>query len=482
LTAVIRKNSRTRALTRWEASAVSLGLMGPTFAMGSNAQGPVATVGKAVPLVFALGLVAVALVGYGFVRLARHCSHAGSAYAFVGLTIGPRSGVFAGIALLGAYLFFSICTLAVLGAVSGALLLELWPAEAGSVPWTLPAGIGAALSAYLSSRQSGTVAKLLLAAEGVGILLMLVVTAVILAKGGAAATRVDLSVFSLQGIGVSSVAGGVVAAFLSWAGFEAWATLGEETTDPRRTIRWALTGVLALSGALFVVVMFAETIGFGTDSAGLAAFQRSANTLGSLGEHYPGHGFAAAMMLTGIVSAFACHLSSVTAGSRLVFALAHDGLAPAWLALREPRAGQPRAAAWALVAVSILVVTAASAVPGPSVAGSDPAIATFFYFGIAGAICIMLVYLLLQIGVIRLIVQGGDGGAKWELAFPALGGVALLTALYCNLYDQQSILAPPVVAGMWCAVGLFAVICAPQRVRRTSQALLASMQARKTPL
>ena len=51
---------------------------------------------------------------------------------------------------------------------------------------------------------------------------------------------------------------GVVAAFLSWAGFEACASMGEETDDPGRNIPRALAGTLILTGVLFVVVMFAQ--------------------------------------------------------------------------------------------------------------------------------------------------------------------------------------------------------------------------------
>ena len=43
----------------------------------------------------------VGLVAYGFVRLASEFSHAGSVYAFVGNTLGPRPGFLAGWALLG---------------------------------------------------------------------------------------------------------------------------------------------------------------------------------------------------------------------------------------------------------------------------------------------------------------------------------------------------------------------------------------------
>jgi amino acid transporter len=61
-----------RKLKLWEALALSLGLMGPTLAMAGNGQGLIDAVGKAVPLVFVLGCVGVALVAYGFVRLTRY--------------------------------------------------------------------------------------------------------------------------------------------------------------------------------------------------------------------------------------------------------------------------------------------------------------------------------------------------------------------------------------------------------------------------
>ena len=82
---------------------MSVALVGPTLAMSGNGQGLIATVGKAIPLVFLIGLVGVSLVGYSFVRLTRHLNHAGSAYGLVGGTIGPRAGFFSGFAMLGAY-------------------------------------------------------------------------------------------------------------------------------------------------------------------------------------------------------------------------------------------------------------------------------------------------------------------------------------------------------------------------------------------
>ncbi len=65
-----------------------------------------------------MAALGVGLVAYGFVRLAGEFSHAGSVYAFVGNTLGPRPGFLAGWALLGTYLVFppvSIMGVAIFG-------------------------------------------------------------------------------------------------------------------------------------------------------------------------------------------------------------------------------------------------------------------------------------------------------------------------------------------------------------------------------
>ena len=46
-----------RRLPLWVGLALSVATVGPTLAMAGNGQGLVASVGKAVPLVFAIGLV-----------------------------------------------------------------------------------------------------------------------------------------------------------------------------------------------------------------------------------------------------------------------------------------------------------------------------------------------------------------------------------------------------------------------------------------
>ena len=136
-----------RRLPFWVALAMSVALVGPTLAMSGNGQGLIATVGKAIPLVFVIGLIGVALVGYSFVRLTRHLNHAGSAYGLVGGTIGPRTGFFSGFAMLGAYVGFAIGTLALTAAFVNAFIAELQPGNADpyQVPWLAVVVVGAVI-------------------------------------------------------------------------------------------------------------------------------------------------------------------------------------------------------------------------------------------------------------------------------------------------------------------------------------------------
>src|SRR5882757_2773992 len=99
-----------RGLNIWEAIGISVALMAPSMAANINPQATAGSVGRAVPLAFALATVGVLLVAYAFVRLCQHYHHAGSVYGFVGVTLGPRTGVIAGWALLGTYTFYGVVT------------------------------------------------------------------------------------------------------------------------------------------------------------------------------------------------------------------------------------------------------------------------------------------------------------------------------------------------------------------------------------
>ena len=92
-----------RTLNVWQAVGLSVALMAPSMAANINPQGTAQTVGRAVPLAFLLAAIGVLLVAYVFVRLCQHFNSSGSVYAFVGATLGPRTGVVSGWGLMGKF-------------------------------------------------------------------------------------------------------------------------------------------------------------------------------------------------------------------------------------------------------------------------------------------------------------------------------------------------------------------------------------------
>ncbi|MEO6019557.1 MAG: APC family permease [Knoellia sp.] len=465
-----------RKLKLWEALALSLGLMGPTLAMSGNGQGIIGTVGKAVPLVFLLGFFGVALVAHGFIRLTQRYNHAGSAYALVGATLGPRSGFVAGFALAGTYLFFTICTAAIFGAFLNALL----GIGGGDHPPVVGFGISAlvclVVTAYLNTRDTTTVSRLLLLIEGIGITGMVILVLVIFGKGGAATTGIDVSTLSPTGVSLSSVIAAVVAAFLSWAGFEGCAALGEETDDPRRNIPRALFGSVLLTGVLFVVVMFAQTVGFGTDKAGLAAFQTSGNTLGDLGDNYVGQWFGIALIVTAVMSAFASNLSSVAAAGRLTMALARDGFGPARLAEVDPKHHSPRTAILFTAVVAVIVNLLSWATRWPNMGTGDAAIDSYFFFAVVGATCLLFAYLLVEVAVFAAWRRGLVSLRSWELIVPTLGGLFIILVIAFGVKDATG-LSPAFVAIAWVGIGVVIALAASKLAARIGASLRDELNA-----
>jgi amino acid transporter len=480
-----------RRLPFWVALALSVALVGPTLAMSGNGQGLIGTVGKSIPLVFLIGLVGVSLVGYSFIRLTRHLNHAGSAYGLVGGTIGPRTGFFSGFAMLGAYWGFAIGTLALTAAFTNAFIAQLQTGNDNpyQAPWLMIVVVAAVVSFLLAGRDIRLLAKILLVIEGIGILSMVVLVVAIFARGGAPSTGIDFSVFSFSGSGVSpsAVITGVVAAFLSWAGFEACASMGEETDDPGRNIPRALAGTLLLTGVLFVVVMFAQVVGFGTDQAGLDAFQSSGNTLGDLGGTYIGQWFSLLIIFTAIVSAFGCHLATSATSGRMLYAFARDGFGPKALAHIHAHTGGPRRATWLVVTLALVVNLICGAIGWPDMGTGNDAIDTYFLFAVAGSVCLMVCYLLVELAATWFVgspkflgVHGGKGKVP-GLVLPLLGALVIVVVLWFNVKDAETWSAAPLLGLYWCIVGLVIAIAASGIAKRVGESLSVELNL-KPPL
>ncbi|NMP24660.1 APC family permease [Sulfobacillus sp. DSM 109850] len=296
--------------------------MAPTAAMALNGSLAASIAGTAVPLAFLGALITIALVSYSFIEFSRTYAHAGSVYAFNGRGLGARFGFLSGWVILLTYVAFTGASMAEVGAFFQTFLAFLGI----QIPWIIPAVVAGALFWYLSFRDVRLPTRVTMVFEGVSIIIILILTAVILAKGGA--HGLSLKPFVVGSKGISAVGLASVFAFLSFAGFEGAATLGEETANPKRSIPRAIMMAVFLTGAFYLLISYTQSEGFGLGSAGVHAFSASTAPLATLAKTYVGRAMAAIIMFGANISAFSSALVTATAGARILFAMSRDGFGP----------------------------------------------------------------------------------------------------------------------------------------------------------
>jgi amino acid transporter len=463
-----------RGLNIWEAIGISVALMAPSMAANINPQATAGSVGRAVPLAFALATVGVLLVAYTFVRLCQHFHHAGSVYGFVGATLGARTGLVAGWALLGTYTFYGVVTSMATGIFGTSFLDEIgvWHHPPTWAPFLVGAlALVGVFALTISPVRNST--RILLTVEGITVLLILVVSVVVLVRlvAGSAPQGhgFTLSVFTVpSGTGVSTLFLGVVFGFLSFAGFEAAATLGEEARHPRRDIPRAILGTAIFGGVYFVFVTAIEVMGFGTDAAGVKSFAASGSLLGDLGTSYIGAWVGDLITIGAAVSAFGCALACSVGASRLAYALSRDGVGPARLAVVSQRRGTPHFAAAAVVAAIYLII-----VVDAVVFGAKP-FDVFLWSGTIGTLILLVAYALATIGAMRLLFFGGRRLVPaWEIVIPILALLVIGYTLYRNVLPYPTGAAAwfPVVCGVWLLAAVLFVLARPRVASRAGERL-----------
>lgn len=460
-------------LSLWQVVGVSVALMAPSMAANINPQGAIGTVGRAIPLTFVIAFVAVLFIAYVFARLTQRFNHAGSVYGFVGATLGPRWGVVAGWSLIGTYVSYGLLTIMASGIFLTALLqaLSIWHSPPDWAPFLLSA-IEVAGVALLAARPARNATHVLLVTELTTVALIIVIsvaTLIELSVGhGPSGQHFTWSVFSVpSGVSVSALFLGVVFGFLSFAGFEASATLGEESKRPRRDIPRAIVGTAVFGGVYFIVVTAAEVMGFGTTPHDLARFAATGSLLGALGTTYLAAWLGNVVTLGTVISAFGCSLASTVGASRLTFSLWRDARGASGLGVASERSDAPVRATLAVVG-AMLGITWLSAV-----AFGATAFDVFAWFGTIGTLIILVVYLLATVGAIRLLFFKEHTVAAWEIVLPVLAGVVIGYTLYRNVIPLPTGAALwfPIVAAAWIIVGVVGVIAARRSAERIGAAI-----------
>lgn len=411
-----------------EAVAMSVGVMAPTLAMSVTGVAAARELGRAAPLAFIVAGAAVGLVAFGFVRLAGEIASAGSVYAFVGQALSPRWGFVAGWALLGTYLVFPPVSIMGVTVFGRAFLHATGIAD--DADWYPLALLGWAVIGFLASRGIRPTTRSLLLVEVVSVVLILVLMVAIVVRLGAHAHPVagagGLSGRVLvlpPGVGLSALALAATSGFLAFAGFESAASLGEETVRPTHAIPRAIWTAVAFGAGFYGLCMITQSLGFGLDGAGVAAFRDSQAPLGDLAQHFVGRWLATLLDAGAVLSAIGAGLGGVTVAARMLFALGRDGLAAAPLADVSPRSGGPATALGVELLVALALLTAFR------LAGTAP-LDVFFYLATLGVLSLLVMYVLTNVAALRRLARRSAAVA----VIPTAGVVVAAYVLYRNVW------------------------------------------------
>ena len=379
----------------------------------------------------AVGLVLL-LFSVGYTAMAHKVTNTGAFFAYVGRGLGVKAGVASAFISIVGYITIQLAIYGFFGAILSGQMATLGL----ELPWYVWTVIAWALVTALSLLSVDVGAKVLGTLMILELLSLLITAVAILANGGPEGWNIGAS-FAPDQIFAGGFGGGagiaIAFAFASFIGFEATAIYGEESVDPKKTVRRATYLAIGIITALFAIVAFAMVTGMGANQIFDQVIARSsiddvpladpAAVLFSLASEYVGPWMATVMSWLVVSSLFAGLLAFQNATARYFFAMGRGGVLPARFGLTN-KAGAPRAGVilTSVIALIIIVIFA--------VAQLDPVLNLFFWMSAITAIAIILVEILVSIAIIAFFAKNSGANVWQGKIAPALAAIGLVLGEY----------------------------------------------------
>lgn len=399
------------------AVVMSAALMGPAVSVYFNPQLVAGFAGAAMPLVMAVSLLASLIVANGVAAMARELPSAGAFYTYVSRGLGPRLGFVTGILMFLAYALLVPAELALIGIFSHDILAGYGI----SVPWPVVSLLFAGLMVVLSWRGIAGSLKTALTLFAIEVGVILLLSLVVLATGGADGLTVAPLLPSSSPNGLSGIALGMVFGVLSFVGFESAATLGEEVREPRRNVPRGIFGAVILVGAIYLFTTYAEMVGFGVD--GVDALTADTAPFATLAAEYAPW-LTLLIGLAGVSSIFAVIMNSHNGIARIIFAMGREQMLPRALARVHPTHGTPTTAIICNTVFAVVVTLVVGAWVG--------AFNAYAYLGSLLTLAIIPVYILTNAACIRFFATTARDRRKTfqHVVLPVIGMLIMLIPIY----------------------------------------------------
>ena len=371
-------------------------------------------------LVAGLGVLAIA---YAIALFARRYAGAGAVYEYLTHGAHPAVGVFT------AGLFF-VGTLFLGGGGIylglGILTNDFWArhiSDSGTGPrWWIFALIFLVIVLVMNYIGIRLAISAMLAFAAVSFTAMTILALAIIFQGGESGNT--LQMFNPSTTSIGTVFSGVMLGILLFVGFEAAASIGEESHDPHRSIPRALIGTVAASAIFYVLMSYAISVGLGKAAVDQGAWLDPV-VLNNLAEKYVASWFSGVIDIVVILDALALALAICVTIGRGYFALGRDGLLPSFFA-KTSRHNTPWVGNLVIVIGGGGLILLGLYSHTLDRFGLPREFAAFFVAATAGSFAVELVYLILAVAAIGLLVR--TNAVWWQylivlvaIATPVLG-------------------------------------------------------------
>lgn len=452
-----------RRLTTLHAIGQSLAI-GPMFSAGLLSGLVASAAGFNTPLSVLLGAIGALCLGYVVSVYARRFAGAGAIYEYLTRGAHPSVGVFsAGLYGLGLLFLGGGGVFIAIGFLADAFFAAHLSID---IAWWIWGVVGLLIAVGLNHFGVRLAIRGVLMLAAVSAIPFLVLAIAIIVQGGDAGNT--LKVFDPGQTSWNSVFNGILFAVTLFIGFEAAASIGEETHEPKRSIPIAVIGTVALSGIFYLVVTYAAAIGFGAQGAA-KAWPADPAPMGTLATQYVGNGLSTIIDLVILLDSISVAIAFVVAASRVFFALARDGLLPRPLAATSSRKTPLGGNAVILLAGVAALVFAGTTHYGRAI-GVPDTIEAFSISAAAGSFLIEAVYVILALAALRLVWMTGE--ALWWRIPVVLVGLAAPILAYKGSLDpwpsypnNRGIIFALVAAGLVAVWFLYLQLRHPDRVR-----------------
>jgi len=442
------------------AQALAIGPMFSTALVLGGTSNPATGAGFNAALSVLLAGLGVLAIAYALSLFARRYAGAGAVYEYLTHGAHPAVGVFtAGLFFVGTLFLGGGGIYLGLGILSR----DFWLAHiSSSAPkWWVFALIATAIALVLNYLGVRIAIRAMLTFAALSFLPMLILALVIIGKGGDSGN--SLSTFSPGTTSIGTVFSGMLLGILLFVGFEAAASIGEESHDPYRSIPRGLLWTVGVSAVFFVVMAYALSIGYGKTAVAAGKWAGDPAYLDTMATRYIGSWYATIIDIIVILDALGLALAICVTIGRGYFALGRDGLLPKVFA-KTSRHDTPWVGNLMVVVgcVGLIVVAASGWMNRFVPIFGTKSFAAFIVSATAGSFAIEFVYLILAVAAIPLLMR--TGGKPWQyvvvlvaIATPILGfkgalGPAPHTTANYNWLAFYWALAVVVLAAVWFGV------------------------------